>query len=103
VIFGNKAYICRLHVYLSVIALSVEVGKYGRIVLPKSLRQKYGMREGIRLIITESAQGICLVPVETYERPTAALFGSVKTEKPVDEPKRVAREFIRRKLAEDFR
>ena len=89
--------------YLSVIGLSVEVGKYGRIVLPKKLRRKYGMHEGIRLIITESTQGVCLVPVETYEKPTQALFGSVKTEKPIDEPKRAAREHIRRKLAEDFR
>ena len=82
--------------------LSVEVGKYGRIVLPKRLRQKYGMHEGIRLIITESMEGICLVPVETYEKPTEALYGSVKTEKPIDEPKRVAREHIRKKLAEEF-
>jgi AbrB family looped-hinge helix DNA binding protein len=86
-----------------VTVLSVEVGKYGRIILPKSLRQKYGIDEGIRLIITESAQGICLVPVKTYENPTQALFGSVKAEKPIGEPKRVAREHIRRKLAEDFR
>ena len=82
--------------------MSVEVGKYGRIVLPKQLRQKYGMHEGIRLIITESMEGICLVPVKTYEKPTGALFGSVKPEKPVDEPKRVAREHIRKKLTEDF-
>ena len=82
--------------------MSVEVGKYGRIVLPKQLRQKYGMHEGIRLIITESMEGICLVPVKTYEKPTEALYGSVKPEKPVDEPKRVAREHIRKKLVEDF-
>ena len=82
--------------------MSVEVGKYGRIVLPKRLRQKYGMHEGIRLIITESMGGICLVPVETYEKPTEALYGSVKTAKPIDEPKRVAREHIRKKLAEEF-
>ena len=83
--------------------MSVEVGKCGRIVLPKRLRKKYGMHEGIRLIITESREGICLVPVETYENPTEALYGSVKTEKPIDEPKRVAREHIRKKLAEGFR
>ena len=71
-------------------------------MLPKRLRQKYGMHQGIRLIITESMGGICLVPVETYERPTEALYGSVKTAKPIDEPKRVAREHIRKKLTEDF-
>ena len=82
--------------------MSVEVGKYGRIVLPKHLRQKYGMYEGIRLIITESTEGICLVPVKTYEKPTEALYGSMKPEKPIEEPKRVAREYIRKKLAEEF-
>ena len=82
--------------------MSVEVGKYGRIVLPKQLRQKYGMHEGIRLIITEFNGRLCLVPVKTYEKPTEALYGSVRLEKPIDEPKRAAREYIRKKLAEDF-
>jgi AbrB family looped-hinge helix DNA binding protein len=82
--------------------LSVEVGKYGRIVLPKKLRQKYGMYEGIRLIITEYMGRICLTPVNIYEKPTDALYGSVRPEKPIEEPKRVAREYIRMKLAEDF-
>lgn len=82
--------------------MSVEVGKYGRIVLPKRLRQKYGVHEGIRLIITEYAGHICLVPVETHEKPTEALYGSVDLAKPIDEPKQLAREYIRKKLVEDF-
>ena len=82
--------------------MSVEVGKCGRIVLPKRLRQKYGMQEGIRLIITESMGRICLVPVSSYEKPTEALYGAVKLEKPIDEPKRLAREHIRKKLVEGF-
>jgi AbrB family looped-hinge helix DNA binding protein len=82
--------------------LSVEVGKYGRIVLPKQLRQKYGMNEGIRLIITEYMGRICLVPVKTHEKPTEALYGSVKLEKPIDDPKLFGREYIRKKIIEDF-
>jgi AbrB family looped-hinge helix DNA binding protein len=82
--------------------MSVEVGKYGRIVLPKELRRKYGMDEGVRLIILEHLGRICLVPVMTYEKPTEALYGSVKLEKQIDEPKRLAREHIRKKLVEDF-
>jgi len=87
---------------LSVKQLSVEVGKYGRIVLPKKLRQKYGMQEGVRLIVTESMGRICLVPVNKYEKPTAALYGSVKLEKPIDEPKKVGRDYIRKKLIEGY-
>ena len=82
--------------------MSVEVGRYGRIVLPKKIRQKYGLNEGIRLIITEYMGRVCLVPVKTHDKPTEALYGSVKLEKPIEEPKRLAREYIRKKLAEDF-
>ena len=80
--------------------MSIEVGKYGRIVLPKQLRKKYGMDEGIRLIITEYMGRVCLIPVKNYEKPTEALYGAIKVEKPIDEPKRVAREHIRKKLVE---
>ena len=82
--------------------VSVEVGKYGRIVLPKKIRQKYGMDEGFRLIVTEYMGRICLVPVKKYEKPTEALYGSVKVEKDIDDPKRMAREYIRKKLVEDL-
>jgi AbrB family looped-hinge helix DNA binding protein len=85
-----------------VICLSVKVGKYGRIVLPKQLREKYGVQEGFRLIVTEFMDRICFVPVRTYEKPTEALYGCVRLEKPVEEPKRVAREYFRKKLAEDL-
>ena len=82
--------------------MSVVVGKYGRIVLPKAVRDKYGVREGFRLIVTDFNGQICLVPVNTYEKPTEALYGAVKLEKPVDEPTRVAREYIRKKLLDDL-
>ena len=82
--------------------MSVEVGKYGRIVLPKKIRKKYGLNEGFRLIVTESMGRICLTPVKMYEKPTEALYGSVKINQPIDEPKTLAREFMRKKLLEDM-
>lgn len=82
--------------------LSVEVGKYGRIILPKKIREKYGVHEGFRLIVTESMGRICLVPVESYSKPTDALYGSIKVDKPIDEPKIFAREFVRKKSLEDM-
>jgi AbrB family looped-hinge helix DNA binding protein len=81
--------------------LSVEVGKYGRIVLPKPIRPKYGVEEGGRLIITEHSGHICLVPIKKYKTPSEDLFGSVKLKKPIDEPKQLAREYIKKKLSED--
>ena len=82
--------------------MSVEVGKYGRIVLPKRIRKKLGLHEGFRLIVTESSGRICLTPVKTYEKPTEAIYGSLKMDKPIDEPKTMAREYMRKKLAEEI-
>lgn len=82
--------------------LSVEVGRYGRIVLPKDIRDKYCVSEGSRLIIREREGEIVLVPVRRYDKPTEALYGSVRLEKPIEEPKKVAREHIKGKLVEEF-
>ena len=85
------------------ISLSVEVGRYGRIILPKDLREKYGVEEGSRLILRGIKGRIILVPVKTYEKPTDALYGSIRLEKPLEEPKDVARAHIRKKLTEDLK
>lgn len=82
--------------------MSVQVGKYGRIVLPKEIREKYDVDESSRLIIREREGEIVLIPVKRYEKPTEALYGSVKPEKPLDEPKKVAREHIKKKLTEEL-
>jgi len=88
---------------LSINMVSVEVGRYGRIVLPKKVRELYDMREGTRLIIRQRDGEIALIPVATYENPTEALYGSVKPEQPIDEPKKVAREHARQRLVEGMR
>jgi AbrB family looped-hinge helix DNA binding protein len=82
--------------------LFVEIGRYGRIVLPKELRDKYGVKEGSRLIIRDYKGQIILLPVTTYENPTEALHGSVKAEFPIEEPKEVARKHVRKKLIEEL-
>jgi hypothetical protein len=41
------------------------------------------------------------MPVETHNKPTEALYGSVNPEKPIDEPKQLAREYMRKKLVEE--
>ena len=83
------------------IPLYVEVGKDGRIVLPKGVRERYGVTEKTRLLIREREGEIAFIPVTRYDGPTEALYGSVKARKPVDSPKDVARGHIRRKLAEE--
>jgi len=76
---------------------TVEVGRYGRITLPKDVRQRHGIREKTRIIIRERENQIILIPVATYENPTDALYGSVELSPPVDDPKATARAHIREK------
>ena len=82
--------------------VSVEVGKYGRVILPKRVREKYGVDEGCKLLITELEGRIVLVPVRVYEHPTEALYGSVKPSEPIEDPKSFGREYMRKKLAGDI-
>ncbi|MGB9915493.1 MAG: AbrB/MazE/SpoVT family DNA-binding domain-containing protein [Candidatus Bathyarchaeales archaeon] len=82
--------------------MSVEVGKYGRIVLPKEIRDKHKINEGSRFIVRERFGEIVLVPVRRYAQPTDALYRSIQLDKPVEEPKKVAREHIKRKLTEEY-
>lgn len=81
--------------------MAVEVGKYGRIVLPKGIRERYDLREDSRLIIRERRGEIILIPVKRYRNPTQALYGSVKPETPIDDPKEYARKHIAKKMRED--
>ena len=54
------------------------------------------------MIIQDYKGQIILVPVTTYEKPTEALYDSVKAEFPIEEPKELARTHIRKKLIEEL-
>jgi AbrB family looped-hinge helix DNA binding protein len=82
--------------------ISVEIGKYGRMILPKDLRKKYGVREASRRVVTTLGEEIILIPVRNYEKPTEELYGSIKPDRPSEEPKEVARAYARKKLLEDL-
>ena len=101
-LFGKKIFICHFLYYLSVTGVSVVIGKEGRIVLPKGLREKYRVGKGSRLIIRDFGGRIVLIPVGVYESPTEALHGSVRLKQPVEEPKEVARRHVRKRLVEDL-
>jgi AbrB family looped-hinge helix DNA binding protein len=101
ILFGEKIFVCHFTTYLSVKLLFVDVDKQGRIILPKRIRQKYGVHEGVRFVVTEFQGGIYLVPVKVYQEPTEVLFAAVRLRKPIEEPKQLAREHIRKELTED--
>ena len=83
-------------------ATDIVVGKEGRVVLPKKIRDRYGVKEGDRILVREFGSQIILIPVDRYDKPTKALHGSIRTRKKIDEPKEFARNYMRRKLAEEF-
>jgi len=75
----------------------VEVGKEGRIVLPKNIRDRNEIEEKTRVIVRERNGEIVLIPVKRYAKPTDALAGSLPTEEPIDDPKELARKHTREK------
>ena len=100
--FGKNLFICHFSNNLSVISVSVVVGREGRLVLPKRLREKYGVGEGSRLIVRDYGGQIVLIPVKLYEDPAEALHGSVRLGRLVKKPKEVARRHVRKLLLEDL-
>jgi AbrB family looped-hinge helix DNA binding protein len=72
----------------------VEVGKEGRVVLPKDIRERRGLEEKTRLIIRERMGEIILIPVKKYKEPADDLFGSIVLDVPVDDPKELARKHV---------
>jgi AbrB family looped-hinge helix DNA binding protein len=80
--------------------MHVEVGKEGRIVLPKEIRENKEIEEKTRIIVRERQGEIVLIPVKRYTKPTQSLLGSVKIKEPVDDPKGLAREHAARKALE---
>jgi len=75
----------------------VEVGKEGRIVLPKDIRDRNEIEEKTRVIIRERIGEIVLIPVKRYAKPTDALLGSLPLDEPLEDPKALARKHARQK------
>ncbi len=78
----------------------VEVGKEGRIVLPKEIRDRNELEEKTRVIVRERNGEIVLIPVKKYDKPTEALFGSLILNELLDDPKAYARRHVRDKVME---
>lgn len=46
---------------------SVTINERGQLVIPKAAREKFGLRNGQRLIVLSDEEGIALVPAEVFE------------------------------------
>lgn len=81
--------------------MRVKIRKEGRLVIPKSIRDEYGLEEGMEFELRASKTGLELTPFKRYRHPTKALYGSIKVE-PIDEPKELARKYLKGKLLEEL-
>jgi len=68
------------------ISNTIKLGKRGTVVIPASLRKRYGLKEGSQLIIEPMSDGVMLrpvvtLPVEIYspERKAEFLLNSTTT------------------------
>ncbi len=47
----------------------VKVARKGRVTIPVEQRRKYGIREGMKLLVSENPRGILLTPIPPLEDP----------------------------------
>jgi len=116
---------------VSVLVEVLRVTKKGQVTLPKRLREKYGIVD--KALVEEAQGGVLLrrapspfddmgsfkpfsggktsrqLLCEARDEDagkmelTDVLYGSINVEKPIDDPKQVAREHIRKKLLDDLK
>jgi len=75
--------------------MEVKVSAGGRIVIPKEIRDRLRIKEGDRILLEVRNREIILKPC--IDNPVNELYGSIPV-KPEDSPKKVAREWMRRRL-----
>lgn len=75
--------------------VETRVSEGGRIVIPKDMREMFGLEVGEEVVIEVEGRKIIIRPKKMVENPVERLYGSVKV-KPEPSPKKVAREWATR-------
>jgi AbrB family looped-hinge helix DNA binding protein len=73
----------------------------GRIVIPKDVREMFGLEVGEEIVINVEGKKIVLRPKKIVENPVERLYGSVKV-KPEASPKKVAREWAMKRVVKEI-
>lgn len=73
----------------------------GRIVIPKDVREMFGLEVGEEIVINVEGKKIVLRPKKIVENPVERLYGSVKV-KPESSPKKVAREWAMKRVVKEI-
>lgn len=82
-------------------ATETRVSAGGRIVIPKDVREIFGLEVGEEIVVDVEGRKIVLRPKKMVENPVERLYGSVKV-KPEASPKRVAREWATREVEKEI-
>jgi len=53
---------------------SITMGERGQVVIPKDVRDQFGLKSGDRLVILTNEDGIAILPAEMFEARLAALM-----------------------------
>lgn len=77
-----------------------KVSEGGRIVLPKEIREKFGVKKGESAEIEVEGKKIIIKPESVEENPVEKLYGSAKTE-PEESPKEEAREWAKEEMEKE--
>jgi AbrB family looped-hinge helix DNA binding protein len=77
------------------------ISEGGRIVIPKDVREMFGLEVGEEITVRVEGKRIVLRPKRMVENPVKLLYGSVKV-KPEVSPKKVAREWARKKVEKEI-
>jgi AbrB family looped-hinge helix DNA binding protein len=78
-----------------------KVSAGGRIVIPKDVREMFGLEVGEEIVVDVEGRRIILRPKKIVEDPVERLYGSVKV-KPEASPKKVAREWVTREVEREI-
>jgi len=74
-----------------------EIQRGGRVTIPKSLRERYGLEEGTVVRFRAKKDKIEIEPPKKL----TDLAGLLRDGTPCDDPKRVAREYMRSQLKKE--
>jgi AbrB family looped-hinge helix DNA binding protein len=77
-----------------ILVLKTRVSEGGRIVIPKEIRDRFGIEEKEEIRIEIEGKRIVLIPEGIEDDPVGKLYGSVRGE-PEDNPKEAARKWAR--------
>lgn len=75
-----------------------EIQGGGRVTIPKSLRDRFGLNEGTIVKIRANDDLIMIEPPKRL----VSLSGLIETENPSDDPKAEARDYMKKKLVDEI-